>query len=148
MKVTIRKATVKDATAMAALDQACFTLPWSNEAFRREFDDNNMAFYLVAAVSESIIGYVGLWWIMGEGHITNFAVHPGYRRQGVGERLLAQLIVISKEKGIDKHTLEVRASNEAAINLYKKFEFKISGIRKEYYSDNLEDALILWRGTC
>ena len=148
MKVAIRKATVKDAKAMAILDQACFTLPWSKEAFRREFDDNNMAFYLVAVVSESIIGYVGLWWIMGEGHITNFAVHPEYRRQGIGERLLAQLIKISKEKGIDKHTLEVRASNEAAINLYKKFEFKISGIRKEYYSDNLEDALILWRDSC
>ncbi len=144
--VVIRKASLKDASNMAELDRICFAQPWSRQAFEEELNDNSAAFYLVAEVSGTIIGYVGQWEIVGEGHITNVAVHPGYRNLGIGTKMLRELIGLSSEKGIGCHTLEVRKSNEEAISLYKKFGFKIAGIRKEYYADNLEDALILWRG--
>ena len=141
----IRKAVLKDVQALAKLDKECFSLPWSVQAFRDELSKNEVAFYLVASIGEEIIGFVGQWGILDEGHITNVAVHPSFRRKGIGELMLSELIRISEETGIFSHTLEVRTSNEVAINLYKKFGFKIAGVRKEYYSDNLEDALILWR---
>lgn len=144
--VVIRKALLKDASSMAELDRICFTQPWSIQAFKEELNDSSAAFYLVAEVSGTIIGYVGQWEIVGEGHITNVAVHPGYRNLGIGTKMLGELISLSSKKGIGCHTLEVRKSNEEAISLYKKLGFKIAGIRKEYYADNLEDALILWRG--
>ncbi len=145
MKIIVRRALPKDAEAMARLDKECFSMPWSLQAFRDELSKNDAAFYLVAIVSDEIIGFAGLWGILDEGHITNVAVHPDFRKKGIGALMLAKLIELSCEAGITSHTLEVRRSNEAAIDLYKKFDFKIGGIRKEYYSDNLEDALILWR---
>jgi ribosomal-protein-alanine N-acetyltransferase len=141
----IRKAVLADAGAMAELDRLCFTVPWSRQAFEQELSANEAAFYLVAVLAGEIIGYAGLWAILDEGHITNVAVHPAHRRKGLGKILLAELIRISESHGIHSHTLEVRVSNEAAIGLYKKFGFKVVGRRKEYYPDNLEDALILWR---
>lgn len=144
MSGIIRKASINDADAMAELDRICFTLPWSRQAFLQELS-NEAAFYIVAVTAGKIIGYAGMWSIIDEGHITNLAVHPEHRRMGLGEMMLSEMIRISEEDGILQHTLEVRASNEPAIGLYKKMGFKISGIRKEYYSDNMEDALILWR---
>ncbi len=144
MNGIIRKASINDADAMAELDRICFTLPWSRQAFLHELS-NEAAFYIVTATAGKIIGYAGMWSIIDEGHITNLAVHPEHRKMGLGEMMLSEMIRISGEDGILKHTLEVRASNEPAIGLYKKMGFKISGIRKEYYSDNMEDALILWR---
>ncbi len=144
MNGIIRKASINDADAMAELDRICFTLPWSRQAFLHELS-NEAAFYIVTATAGKIIGYAGMWSIIDEGHITNLAVHPEHRKMGLGEMMLSEMIRISREDGILKHTLEVRASNEPAIGLYKKMGFKISGIRKEYYSDNMEDALILWR---
>ncbi len=145
MNGIIRKAVLQDAEAMAALDHQCFAVPWSRQAFEQELSINDAAFYLIAAMGEETIGYAGLWAILDEGHITNIAVHPAHRRKGLGEMLLAELIRISEENGILRHTLEVRASNEPAIKLYEKFDFKAEGIRKGYYEDNGEDAIILWR---
>jgi ribosomal-protein-alanine N-acetyltransferase len=144
VKALIRKAVLKDSEAMARLDERCFSLPWSRQAFHNELA-NPAGFYLVAALDDEIIGYAGQWKVIDEGHITNVAVDPSHRNKGIGELLLRQLIEISREDGIYSHTLEVRVSNESAIGLYNKLGFKIAGIRKEYYSDNLEDALILWR---
>lgn len=141
----IRKAVLTDAEAMAELDHLCFTVPWSRQAFEQELSANEAAFYLVATLADEIIGYAGLWAVWDEGHITNIAVHPAHRRKGLGEMLLAELIRIAEVNGIESHTLEVRASNEAAIGLYKKLGFEIMGKRKGYYPDNHEDALILWR---
>jgi len=145
MNGIIRKAVLEDAAAMAALDAECFTAPWSRQAFEQELSVNEAAFYLIAAMGDEIVGYAGLWAILDEGHITNIAVHPAHRRKGLGEMLLAELIRISEENGTASHTLEVRASNKPAIRLYEKFNFKVGGIRKEYYEDDREDALILWR---
>ncbi len=92
----------------------------------------------------SIIGFAGLWLMVDEAHVTTIAMHPDYRRLGLGEFLLASLIDISYTIGARWVTLEVRVSNYAAQNLYRKYGFREAGLRHRYYSDNQEDALIMW----
>lgn len=94
----------------------------------------------------SIIGFAGLWLMVDDSHVTTIAVHPDYRSKGVGELMLSSLIGISYEIGARMVTLEVRVSNAVAQNLYRKYGFKEEGIRRRYYSDNHEDALIMWTG--
>jgi len=91
-----------------------------------------------------LIGYAGLWAIEDEGHITNVAVHPDYRRMHLGSILVDMLIAQTRLEGLKRFTLEVRVSNQAAIALYEKFGFVSAGIRKGYYEDNNEDAMIMW----
>jgi ribosomal-protein-alanine N-acetyltransferase len=105
---------------------------------------NLNAHYLVAEVAGRIVGYIGFWKIIDEGHITNIAVHPDFRGLGYGRELIAAMILKAKEMELIAITLEVRKSNKAAISLYESFGFVSSGIRKKYYSDNNEDALIMW----
>ena len=90
------------------------------------------------------MGYVGIWFVMDEGHITNVAVHSDYRGRKIGDKLVQALVNLCRENKIVSMTLEVRVSNIVAQNLYKKYGFKLAGIRKEYYSDNKEDAMIMW----
>ena len=92
-----------------------------------------------------IRGYIGMWLIIDEGHITNLAVHPAYRRRGVGRLLLKNLIQTGKRYGLRRLTLEVRQTNLAAQNLYMEFGFTTVGVRPRYYLDNHEDALIMWK---
>ncbi len=92
----------------------------------------------------SIVGFAGLWLMLDESHVTTIAVHPDYRGRGVGELLLSSLIDLSYEIGARNVTLEVRVSNMVAQNLYRKYGFKEAGVRRRYYSDNHEDALIMW----
>jgi ribosomal-protein-alanine N-acetyltransferase len=92
----------------------------------------------------SIIGFAGLWLMVDEAHITTIALHPDYRRQGLGEFLLTSLIDIAYRIGARWVTLEVRVSNYIAQNLYRKYGFREAGLRHRYYSDNQEDALIMW----
>jgi [ribosomal protein S18]-alanine N-acetyltransferase len=92
----------------------------------------------------SIVGFAGLWLMVDESHITTIAVHPDYRGHGVGETLLSALIGISYDIGARMVTLEVRVSNSVAQNLYRKYGFKEAGVRRRYYSDNHEDAYIMW----
>ena len=91
-----------------------------------------------------VVGYVGIWFVMDEGHITNVAVHSDYRGKKIGDKLVQDLVELCKENNIVSMTLEVRVSNIVAQNLYKKYGFKLAGIRKEYYSNNKEDAMIMW----
>jgi ribosomal-protein-alanine N-acetyltransferase len=87
-----------------------------------------------------------LWAILEEAHITILAVHPHYQRQGLGQALLLALLMVASDRGLERATLEVRASNQPAVSLYEKFGFKTAGWRRRYYQDTGEDALILWRG--
>ena len=130
---------------MALMDILCFSAPWSEESFEREIKENHLAFYIVAEVDGALAGYAGLWCIVDEGHITNVAVHPDWRRRHIGEALISVLLEHTLKNGIKSHTLEVRASNDPAISLYKKFGFEPAGLRKNYYEDNGEDAIIMWR---
>ncbi|MFL0196654.1 ribosomal protein S18-alanine N-acetyltransferase [Clostridium sp. WILCCON 0269] len=127
------------------IDNLCFTTSWSSEYFKREIESNTLAKYVVAKKFGIVIGYAGMWTILDEGHITTIAVHPKYRGIGVGNLLLEALVEISKIELINSMTLEVRKSNIVAQNLYKKYGFIECGIRKAYYSDNKEDAIIMWK---
>ncbi|MOA25396.1 ribosomal-protein-alanine N-acetyltransferase [compost metagenome] len=100
--------------------------------------------YMVMEYEGQIIGYGGMWIIMDEAHVTNIAVRSDYRGQGLGNRLLLELQRTAVFFGAAKMTLEVRVSNDIAQNLYRKYGFTASGIRPRYYSDNNEDALIMW----
>ncbi len=146
-EIVIRKATEKDVCQIADLDRICFSFPWSEQSFRKELKDNNLAFYIVAELKETgqIIGYAGVWLIQEEGHITNVAVHPAFRRRHIGMAIVEVLLKESRSRaGTKTFTLEARKSNTAAIELYKKFGFLEVGIRKGYYQENKEDAVIMW----
>ena len=143
--VIIRQAAAEDAEAIFEIENMCFPDPWSLESIEYEFEENPRAFYVVAEHSGEIVGYAGLWWIEDEGHITNVAVKPGFRNRKIGEGIIAVLLDFTIQEGISHHTLEVRRTNEPAINLYEKFGFEVEGVRKGYYQNNKEDALIMWR---
>jgi len=141
----IRSAELADVKEITALDQICFAKPWSEQSFFEEVTKNPIAVYLVAVIDDQIVGYAGLWKIVCEGHITNVAVKPEFRRKGIASALIKALLDHTTEEGIVSYTLEVRVSNLSAISLYKKFAFQECGVRKAYYEDNNEDALIMWK---
>lgn len=141
----IRQAVAADAGDIYEIENLCFPDPWSMESLLYELEHNPRAFYIVAELEGQVVGYAGLWWIGDEGHITNVAVRPGFRNRRIGQGIVGVMIDFTTEQGIKHHTLEVRKSNEAAIGLYEKFGFRTEGVRKGYYRNNGEDALIMWR---
>ena len=143
--VIIRQADVGDVDDIYEIEKLCFPDPWSRESLIYEMEENPRAFYIVAQLEEKVVGYAGLWWIGDGGHITNVAVKPGYRHRHIGMGIIQVMIEFTTEEGMMHHTLEVRRSNDAAINLYRKFGFEVEGVRKGYYVNNGEDALIMWR---
>lgn len=143
--VIYRPMTVADLPQVQLVERKCFTTPWSRSIFLNELTRNDSAIYLVAVVGERIVGYAGIWIILDEGHITNIGVDPAYRRRGIGEGLLNELTRLAVARGVDALTLEVRVSNAGAQALYTKLGFEPRGIRKGYYQDDKEDALIMWR---
>lgn len=144
--IIIRKATEEDISKIAQLDILCFSSPWSESAFEHEIKENSLAFYIVAEIESTgqIIGYAGLWIINDEGHITNVAVDPKYRRKKLGFSIVKVLTSEAEKAGAKSFTLEVRLSNLGAIEMYEKSGFIKIGVRKGYYTDNNEDALIMW----
>lgn len=139
----IRQMRCEDIDGVLAVEQKSFTTPWSKLMFLDELQ-NPRSHYFVAEMSDIIVAYAGLWVIIDEGHITNIAVDPSYRRMKIGTRLMEKIFEMAHNNRLRGLTLEVRASNTEAISLYKRFGFRIEGIRKNYYSDNQEDALIMW----
>ena len=133
---------MEDVPEIAALEKVCFKVPWSEKSFRDEMS-NKLAIYHVAKDNGKCIGYAGFWNVSGEGGITNVAVLPEYRRQGVGSMLITEMIKTAETLELLLLTLEVRKSNLAAQALYGKYGFEIIGERKRYYSDNNEDAYIM-----
>jgi ribosomal-protein-alanine N-acetyltransferase len=135
--------TFDDLPAVQAIERASFMTPWPNDAYRNELATNRLASYVVACAGDTIVGFAGLWVMVDEAHVTSFAVHPRWRRRGVGERLLLALVDIAVTRRAREATLEVRLSNVPARRLYEKYGFRPVGIRPRYYSDNGEDALIM-----
>ena len=129
---------------MQEVERASFPVPWPANAFRHELTQNKNAHYIVAKEGDHIVGYAGLWLSLDEAHITTFAVLPDHRRRKIGERMLVALFDRAGRLGAEWLTLEVRASNLAAQRLYEKYGFRPAGIRRRYYSDNNEDAIIMW----
>ncbi|MEA5599406.1 ribosomal protein S18-alanine N-acetyltransferase [Rivularia sp. UHCC 0363] len=135
-------------SAILELDKICFGGLWSEAAYEREIDSPNseMQGLFCFNNADKLLGMGCFWSILEEAHITILAVNPQYHRQGIGAALLYSLIETARDRGLERATLEVRASNQAAISLYEKFGFKTAGKRRRYYQDNGEDALILWLG--
>lgn len=142
---TFREAIEEDVEEMARLDAICFSAPWSYKDFLKEITGNKLALYVVAEKDGRVQGYAGLWCILDEGHITNVAVHPDHRKKGLGFTLVKTLLDLAQKiRQVKSFTLEVRVSNGHAIKLYQKFGFVEMGKRKGYYTDNKEDASIMW----
>jgi len=140
----VRKMTTDDLEAVHRIECSSFPNPWTKEAFMHELFENQYAHYFVIEMEEEIVGYCGLWVVFDDAQITNIAVLPTYRGQKLGETLLSYVMRFAKECEASQMTLEVRVSNLVAQALYKKLGFKEIGIRKNYYSDNQEDALLMW----
>ncbi|MFX3673334.1 MAG: ribosomal protein S18-alanine N-acetyltransferase [Paenisporosarcina sp.] len=140
-----RKMVEDDIEGVLKIEEEAFSLPWTRDAFIHEMRDNLHAYYVVALNSEEeIVGYCGMWLVMDESHITNVAVTEKAKGQGIGEALMRESIRIALENEVVLMTLEVRVSNVIAQNLYRKLGFQNGGIRRNYYSDNQEDALVMW----
>jgi ribosomal-protein-alanine N-acetyltransferase len=147
MQLTVSPMKIEDLEEVLDIEVLSFATPWSRNAFLYELLENERAVYYVVHNSmNKLIAYIGMWVIFDEGHITNLAVHPAYRHQGVGKFLLINFIKAAREKKIKHLTLEVRRSNAVAQELYQKMGFVHMGVRKKYYLDNNEDALIMWKG--
>jgi len=142
--VAFRQMREEDLNQIMEIERKSFATPWTYDAFYNELHTNQFAHYVVAEVDQEIIGYCGLWVIIDEGHITNIAILPEYRGNGLGEKLLLAVMDTARELGAETLTLEVRVSNDVAKGLYRKLGFQDGGIRKSYYTDNYEDALVMW----
>ena len=129
-------------TQVAELEKMCFSTPWSEQSIASELQ-NDLAVWMVALHDDVVVGYVGSQTVWGETDMMNIAVHPGWRRRGIAEILIEQLIVELKRRGSNSLSLEVRLSNEPAIALYRKLGFRQVGCRPNYYRNPKEDALIL-----
>ena len=126
------------------VDRLVYTRPWSLAMFRQELERRDSRYYLVAQVDGVHVGHGGLMMIAGEGHITTVAVDPACQRRGFGALLMLDLHAYALDRGLHALTLEVRVTNEAAIALYRRFGYAPAGVRKNYYSDEGEDGLIMW----
>jgi [ribosomal protein S18]-alanine N-acetyltransferase len=139
----IKVITIEDLPQVLELDKICFGSLWSEQSYLSEIN-NDCSDLLGLELNHSLIGLGCGWSILDEVHIILLGINPEYRRQGLGELLLKNLLNNAQNRGVVRATLEVRSSNLAAIALYEKTGFKIAGKRKGYYQDNNEDAVIMW----
>lgn len=145
-EIVFRRMVQEDADGVARVEAACMPVPWSRQSFWEEASHMD-AYYLLAEDAEKdglIVAYAGCWVLANEGHITNVAVDPAYQGMGLGRRLMNELILRVKELGVDSMTLEVRPSNQVAINLYTSLGFRSVGQRPKYYTNPVEAAEIMW----
>ena len=137
-----------DIERVQAIDKLSFSLPWPERAYRYELKENPASLLWVAEAEApdgelEVVGMAVVWLILDEAHIATIAVHPDYRRQGIGERLLLTTLEVSAHRGAQHAMLEVRAGNQMARNLYQRFGFVVVGRRPHYYRDNNEDAILM-----
>jgi len=143
LRLRIEPMTLDDIPAVHLIERASFSTPWPDDAYRSEIQTNRLASYLVARIEAEVVAFSGIWLMVDEAHITTFAVHPAWRRRGIGERLLLATLDVALARHAREATLEVRLSNVAARRLYEKYGFRPVGLRPRYYTDNGEDALIM-----
>ena len=141
MKLEFEKMTGGHLSEVLDIEQASFSDPWSEGMFRQELEEGPGKYSIVFTLDTRVIGYGIGWIVLDEFHLGNLAVSPGHKGRGYGSMILERMIEDVKKKGCRTVTLEVRASNNTAINLYHKFKFKEMAVRKKYYQD--EDALVL-----
>ena len=145
MKIIIKPMEKSDVDQVIAIEAKAYgEHHWSKESFMNELANELARYYSAFNENGELVGYAGCWQILEEVHITNIAVSPDFRRSGIGEKLLRKIIDDCYENKAKYITLEVRVSNIPAIGLYEKYGFKSLGVRKGYYQNNNEDALIMW----
>ena len=143
MEYTICDAAAAHIPQIETLEQKCFSLPWTAEQLKSQLKDNQHEFIAALAPDGTVLGYVGMMYVLDEGYISNVAVSPEYRRQGIADALIERLCIICRGLELSFVTLEVRAGNMPAIALYEKHGFHRVGLRRNYYVRPREDALIM-----
>lgn len=142
--ILFREMTYNDIEEVSVIEKKSFTLPWTIDIYQKELTENSYAHYYVVEKSGKIIGFCGVWIVIDEAQITNIAILPDYRGQNYGVGLFQYIINQVIRNGVKRLSLEVRVSNIIAQKLYRKFGLKPAGIRKNYYTDNNEDAIVMW----
>ena len=138
--------TLEQIDEVLAIEHLSFTSPWTREMYLAELENTGVSFCFLTRTDDGrAIGFCSFWRVLDELHINNLAVLPEFRRSGVAAALLAHVLRQGTELGARRATLEVRRSNEAARLLYERFGFSTAGVRPDYYSNPVEDALVLWR---
>jgi ribosomal-protein-alanine N-acetyltransferase len=149
LPVQIRPMQAADLGQVQAIDRLSFSIPWPSSAYRYELFKNELSLLWVAELSSPaspkpvVVGVIVVWLVLDEAHIATLSVHPDYRENEIGKALVATALAAAIYKRMISATLEVRASNLAAQQLYKRFRFEVAGRRLHYYRDNNEDALIM-----
>ena len=133
-----------DVPAVQEIERAIFSTPWPRNAYYRELSSRNSAHYIVLRRDEEIVGYAGMWRMYDEAHVTTIGVRQDIQHGGFGRVLFAALVQAAYDMGAKWVTLEVRTSNDNAMRMYENFGFKVIGRRKGYYTDNGEDAIVMW----
>lgn len=143
--VILREALRSDIEGIYEIERACFSTPWSKEALLDDLEVEDKLYLVAEAEAEAgkIIGYAGSWLVLDEGQITNIAIHPEYRRAGYGAKMTRKLTQMLHKRGMKHIFLEVRVSNIAAQAMYRRLGFTAVGVRKQFYSDPIEDGLIM-----
>lgn len=141
---TIEELNLTHIDEICEIEKRCFSDAWSRQSFIEELDNENSVF-LVIKIDDMIVSYGGFWYIVDEAQIMNVAVDIDYKGMKISHILMDEMIQRAKEKDMATMSLEVRVSNEVAINLYKGHGFEIVGVRKQYYQDNKEDAYIMYK---
>jgi len=144
-EIRIRLFTTSRIDDVLLIEQASFSDPWSREMFRSELEVGGGTYARVALRGTTLVGYLLAVMIVDEAHLGNLAVRPSERRSGVGQKLLDDLLEAAREKGVSKVTLEVRESNQIARKFYYQNEFIDVAIRKNYYRNPVEDAIVMLR---
>ena len=143
-QLTIEPMREADVPAVQLIERDIFSTPWPRNAYYRELASRNSAHYIVLRRDEEIIGYAGMWRMYDEAHVTTIGVRHDVQHSGYGRVLFAALVQAAYDMGAKWVTLEVRTSNENAMRMYEAFGFKVIGRRKGYYTDNGEDAIVMW----
>jgi len=143
---TIQEATQNDLDALVALEEACFSSPWSRKSFEAELGGNHFSRVRIISHPDNkieIIGYICAWIVFEEIRFLNVAVYPAFRRQGFARHLIHEVLSLGKEAGCCRGLLEVRETNTPARNLYESFHFRVHATRKSYYTNPTEDAILM-----
>jgi len=143
-ELVIRKMSIIDIDEVMEVEKSSFAEPWPKEIFAQEVSKNDYAYYFVAQLNNKVIGYAGMWVVIDDAQITNIAIIPQYRGLKIGEKLFEYVCQQAMRMSVERLSLEVRVSNIIAQGMYRKFGFVPGGIRKNYYTDNQEDAIVMW----
>lgn len=143
--ISIRQMKIDDVSEVMEVNTGRFSSQWTKEIYEQELIENDFAHYFVMTTEkDKVIGYVGMWIIFDDAQITNIAVHPDFRGMKIGEKMFGFALAFAFQQGAQMLSLEVRPSNTVAKNMYRKFGLEEGAIRKNYYPDNGEDALVMW----